>query len=675
MTLREVASNAYLRDVLTLEGRIVAAGPNGLTRQERRERIDVTAEGVTIEANPSSTPATNNTTVLNQIIPFAAAKERDVWIAGKVAVNGSIDLASEVRVIGRGAAAYATLDSDIKGSGLFWRGGASGTLINFGKADQVAQVVGASLENLVLEGNSEAGVTLVSIRSNTPTNPLYVTKFGLLRGLVLSQAGIGIQWGDATNDPGTNEEQSDYFVLEQINVQNMATRGLVIDAANAADNSFFRVCNFSNCAPAGSPYIEIKRGGYIQFVGCTGGGDANGARDFVQAGQFAGGLAFAWCQSEGMRNFLHVAAANISTQQAIYLQQCILNDNVHVQGLRYLVGVANEWFGGKLILDRAGCAYQGDGDLIGGNNGSFVIEKTAGGNFSNRRTPLDTTNEYLNRGEIIQLAVPVAGTGAYQQVVARTGQRRTARANSTAYTGTGGGFLTWKPGEAIAINDVRLPSIPDGKKYTAQTAGTTGATAADEPIWDPVRTVTDAAGITWTPTTNTNPTLHTVSPDNGRAYRLLVAGTSDASLPGAFTGTALGDQVVDGTATWQDTGPSALVVSGNLTGTALGDIEIDGALNHDGTTVGFYGVAPVTRPTAYTQTYATADKTHAAYTPDDESAAYTGIDNLQSGTVYATVADLNALRVAYENLRATTEDAKNLINSVIDDLQALGMVT
>lgn len=30
------------------------------------------------------------------------------------------------------------------------------------------------------------------------------------------------------------------------------------------------------------------------------------------------------------------------------------------------------------------------------------------------------------------------------------------------------------------------------------------------------------------------------------------------------------------------------------------EIEIDGALNHDGTTVGFYGVAPITRPTALT---------------------------------------------------------------------------
>jgi hypothetical protein len=43
--------------------------------------------------------------------------------------------------------------------------------------------------------------------------------------------------------------------------------------------------------------------------------------------------------------------------------------------------------------------------------------------------------------------------------------------------------------------------------------------------------------------------------------------------------------------------------------------------------------------------------TGVAYTSDPESSAYTGIDNLQPGTVYAQVADLEALRDAYENLR------------------------
>lgn len=45
-----------------------------------------------------------------------------------------------------------------------------------------------------------------------------------------------------------------------------------------------------------------------------------------------------------------------------------------------------------------------------------------------------------------------------------------------------------------------------------------------------------------------------------------------------------------------------------------------------------------------------------AYSTDDESSAYSGIDNLQVGSVYAQVSDLNQLRTAYENLRASYDD-------------------
>lgn len=53
----------------------------------------------------------------------------------------------------------------------------------------------------------------------------------------------------------------------------------------------------------------------------------------------------------------------------------------------------------------------------------------------------------------------------------------------------------------------------------------------------------------------------------------------------------------------------------------------------------------------------------AAYTSDGEGAAYTGIDNLQAGTVYATVADLNQLRVAYETLRASYDDLRTKLQT------------
>ena len=43
------------------------------------------------------------------------------------------------------------------------------------------------------------------------------------------------------------------------------------------------------------------------------------------------------------------------------------------------------------------------------------------------------------------------------------------------------------------------------------------------------------------------------------------------------------------------------------------------------------------------------------YTQDAEATAYTGIATGVGGTPYATVADLNALRVAYETQRAAWE--------------------
>lgn len=89
--------------------------------------------------------------------------------------------------------------------------------------------------------------------------------------------------------------------------------------------------------------------------------------------------------------------------------------------------------------------------------------------------------------------------------------------------------------------------------------------------------------------------------------------------------------------------------------------------------IAWFGQAAVARPAALTQTYSTADRTLSAYTPDSESGAYTGIDNAQAGTPYAQLTDLNALRVAYENLRAFTEDGLQFLNALVDDMQAYAL--
>lgn len=172
--------------------------------------------------------------------------------------------------------------------------------------------------------------------------------------------------------------------------------------------------------------------------------------------------------------------------------------------------------------------------------------------------------------------------------------------------------------------------------------------------------------ISYTPTSGGSPSISSDSEE----LREILTTKGDLFV---YTGTAVSRQAVGA-----DNKP-LVADSAQTNGVRYGgkilvdEAEIDAALNHDGSTAGFFGVTPASRAAALTQTYSTADRTLSAYTADDESAAYTGVDNAQVGTVYATVADLNALRTAYENLRALAEDTTQFLNALIDDLQAYGL--
>ena len=107
--------------------------------------------------------------------------------------------------------------------------------------------------------------------------------------------------------------------------------------------------------------------------------------------------------------------------------------------------------------------------------------------------------------------------------------------------------------------------------------------------------------------------------------------------------------------------------------------------------LGFFNATPVVRPTAYTQTYATADKTHAALTATAiaaviPAAAPAGGTGTAAGgwdtaanrdAAITTINDLRTWAVEvdadYEALLVDVTDVKQLVNSVIDDLQALGL--
>lgn len=126
---------------------------------------------------------------------------------------------------------------------------------------------------------------------------------------------------------------------------------------------------------------------------------------------------------------------------------------------------------------------------------------------------------------------------------------------------------------------------------------------------------------------------------------------------------------------WDDATHATRASRGKLTAYYTGTERtcVDWKANSTVGLIGFLGATPVARPAAYTQTYSTAARTVAAYTTDAESAAYTGIDNVQAGTVYAQLTDVNALRTAYENLRASYDGLIQVVNSIIDDVQAYGL--
>jgi hypothetical protein len=85
----------------------------------------------------------------------------------------------------------------------------------------------------------------------------------------------------------------------------------------------------------------------------------------------------------------------------------------------------------------------------------------------------------------------------------------------------------------------------------------------------------------------------------------------------------------------------------------------------------FYNSTPIVKPTAYTQTYSTASKTHPNGT---SSAVATTASTTTTPWGYTTQAQADAVPVAINAVRTDLDNLKQLVNSVIDDLQALGLV-
>ena len=135
-------------------------------------------------------------------------------------------------------------------------------------------------------------------------------------------------------------------------------------------------------------------------------------------------------------------------------------------------------------------------------------------------------------------------------------------------------------------------------------------------------------------------------------------------------------------------------VSGKIS--TSNEIEINGDLNHDGSNVGFYGVAPATRPTAYTQTYSATTRTHsnltsATLTDNSGGTANTTVQALTDPADTPITADalrddlvanlIPELRNNFADLAAQINalivdltNAKQVLNQAIDDHQLNGLL-
>lgn len=105
------------------------------------------------------------------------------------------------------------------------------------------------------------------------------------------------------------------------------------------------------------------------------------------------------------------------------------------------------------------------------------------------------------------------------------------------------------------------------------------------------------------------------------------------------------------------------VIVGSSAGTKIGTATTQ--------LLGFWNKTPVDQPSAYTQTYALADKTHAVST----FAAVAETASTQTTPFgYTTAAQADAIPRELNDLADDVVDLKQLVNSMIDDLQEMGLV-
>jgi hypothetical protein len=363
-------------------------------------------------------------------------------------------------------------------------------------------------------------------------------------------------------------------------------------------------------------------------------------------------------------------------------------------------------------LTGAGFSFSGSGTIVGNLSASAITGTSLTASSSSTLAAATATTLTVTGNTALQGTLSVSGLAGFLTDVAIGG-------NLSADAIAGSSLST--AGDASIGGNV---SLSTGSSISAGTRWTIASTAAD---WNLTHLIADATiTLSSTDTGLANVDMLVLDPNTGSTFAdaVLVSTGNVTATTGNIVATAgdliatagavnAGTTVTAGTGLTVTTGNATITAgnlvmtngnvaftSGSVTGaTDIGtvtvtttgkvtvgtEIEIDGALNHDGTTVGFYGVTPVVRASAYTQTFATASRTHAnptaaaltvVYTTDDPAIAPNGTITIADGDIPSNNELLEFCEELADQVSKLVTDlanAKQVINSLVDDSQAIGI--